>query len=177
MTTYLNFVIQLIKEKWHSYLKSFIKKQKPGVFFHLLHPNRRDWGNGRWQGKQESLFPESVNQLVRGRITGIYIKIFTGLLINLKVKVLVAQSCLTIAAPWIATGARQAPLSMGFSRQGYWNRLSFPFPGDLPNPGIKLRFPAFQAESLPSEPPGKPKTTNKPKGLQFELIGKASGYK
>ena len=90
---------------------------------------------------------------------------------------LVAQSCLTIAAPWIATVARQAPLSMGFSRQGYWNRLSFPFPGDLPNPGIKLRFPAFQAESLPSEPPGKPKTTNKPKGLQFELIGKASGYK
>ena len=88
---------------------------------------------------------------------------------------LVAKSCPTLATPW--TVAHQAPLSMGFSRQGYWSGLSFPFPGDLPNPGIKLRFPAFQAESLPSEPPGKPKTTNKPKGLQFELIGKASGYK
>ena len=39
------------------------------------------------------------------------------------------------AAPW--TVARQAPLSMGFSRQGYWGGLPFPPPGDLPHPGIK----------------------------------------
>ena len=90
---------------------------------------------------------------------------------------LVTQSCLILATPWIVTVARQAPLSIGFSRQEHWNRLSFPFPGDLPDPGIKPRFPTFQAESLPSEPPGKPKTSNKPKGLQFELIGKASGCK
>ena len=32
---------------------------------------------------------------------------------------------------------RQAPLSMKFPRQEYWSRLSFPTPGDLPNPGIK----------------------------------------
>ena len=37
--------------------------------------------------------------------------------------------------PW--TVARQAPLSMGFSRQEYWSGLPFPSPGDLPNPGIK----------------------------------------
>ena len=36
------------------------------------------------------------------------------------------------------TLALQAPLSMGFPRQEYWNRLSFPLPGDLPNPGMKL---------------------------------------
>ena len=42
----------------------------------------------------------------------------------------------------------QAPPSMGFSRQGYWSGLSFPFPGDLPNPGIKPASPT-------SEPPGK----------------------
>ena len=47
----------------------------------------------------------------------------------------------------------QAPLSMGFSRQEYWNGLPFPSPGDLPNPGIKLVSPALQADSLPSEPP------------------------
>ena len=35
------------------------------------------------------------------------------------------------------TVARQAPLSMGFSRQGYWSGLPFPSPGDLPHPGIK----------------------------------------
>jgi len=50
----------------------------------------------------------------------------------------------------------QAPLSMAFSRQEYWSELPFPSPGDLPNPGIKPRSPALQADSLPSEPPGKP---------------------
>jgi len=54
------------------------------------------------------------------------------------------------------TVAYQAPLSMGFSRQEYWNGLPFPSPGDLPHPGIKLRSPALQADALPSEPPGKP---------------------
>ena len=39
------------------------------------------------------------------------------------------------AIPWTVT--RQAPLSMGFSRQEYWNGLPFPPPGNLPNPGIK----------------------------------------
>ena len=56
--------------------------------------------------------------------------------------------------PW--TIAYQAPLSMGFSRQEYWSGLPFPSPGDLPNPGIKPRFPALQADSLPAEPPGTP---------------------
>ena len=45
---------------------------------------------------------------------------------------------------------------MEFSRQEYWSGLSFSSPGDLPNPGIKPRPPALQADSLPSEPPGKP---------------------
>ena len=54
------------------------------------------------------------------------------------------------------TVAQQAPLSMGFSRKEYWSGLPFPSPGDLPDPGIKPRSPALQADSLPSEPPGKP---------------------
>ena len=65
--------------------------------------------------------------------------------------VLVAQPCPSFVAPW--TVARQAPLSMEFSRQKYWNGLPCPSPGDLPDPGIKPRFPALQADSLPSEPP------------------------
>ena len=44
---------------------------------------------------------------------------------------------------------------MGFSRQEYWSELPFPSPGDLPNPGIEPRSPAFQAYALTSEPPGK----------------------
>ena len=54
------------------------------------------------------------------------------------------------------TVARQAPLSMGFSRQEYWSGLPFPSPGDLLNPGIELRSPTLQADALTSEPPGKP---------------------
>ena len=54
------------------------------------------------------------------------------------------------------TVAYQAPLSMGFSRQVYWSRFSFPSSGDLPNPGVEPRSPALQADALPSEPPGKP---------------------
>ena len=41
---------------------------------------------------------------------------------------------------------------MGFSRQEYWSELPFPYPGVLPDPGIKPRCPAMQANSLPSEP-------------------------
>ena len=54
------------------------------------------------------------------------------------------------------TGAHQAHLFEGFSRQEYWSGLSFPSPEDLPYPVIKPRSPALQADSLPSEPPGKP---------------------
>ena len=45
---------------------------------------------------------------------------------------------------------------MEFSRQEYWSGLPFPSPGDLPDLGIKPVAPALQADSLPSQPPGKP---------------------
>ena len=56
--------------------------------------------------------------------------------------------------PW--TVSRQAPLSMELSRQEYWSGLPFPCPGDLPHPGTEPMSPALQADSLPSEPSGKP---------------------
>jgi len=67
--------------------------------------------------------------------------------------------------PW--TVARQAPLSMGFSRQEYWSGLPHPPPGDLPNPGkmpMSLRSPAltggfFFFFFLPQVPPGQPLMT------------------
>ena len=51
--------------------------------------------------------------------------------------------------PW--TIACQAPLSMEFSRQGYWSGLPFPSPGDLPNPGIEPMYPALHADNLLTE--------------------------
>ena len=67
--------------------------------------------------------------------------------------------CLSLGHVWLFgtpwTVAHKAPPSMGFSRQEYWSGLPFPFPGDLPNSGIEPRSPVLQADSLPSEPPGK----------------------
>ena len=70
---------------------------------------------------------------------------------------LVVKSCPTLATPW--TAAYQAPLPMGFPRQEYWNRLLFPSPGDLPNPGIEPESPVSPALAdgfFMTEPLGKP---------------------
>ena len=57
--------------------------------------------------------------------------------------------------PWSV--ARQAPLSMEFSRQEYWRGEPFPSTGDLLDLGVEPGSPTLQADSLPTEPPGKPK--------------------
>jgi len=56
--------------------------------------------------------------------------------------------------PW--TVARQSPLSMGFPREENASWLPFPSPGDLSDPGIEPRSLALWADSLQSEPQGKP---------------------
>ena len=43
----------------------------------------------------------------------------------------------------------------------YWSGLPFPFPGNLPDPGIKPESPTLQADCLPSEPPGKPSSSSR----------------
>ena len=72
----------------------------------------------------------------------------------MKVKVKSLNHVRLFVTPW--TVAYQAPPSMGFSRQECWSGLPFPSPGDLPDPGIEPGSSALQADSLPSEPPGKP---------------------
>ena len=63
-------------------------------------------------------------------------------------------SCVWLfATPW--TIACQSPLSMGLSRQEYWNGWPCPPPGVVPNLGIKPRSSSLQVDSLLSEPPGK----------------------
>ena len=68
---------------------------------------------------------------------------------------------------------------MAFSRLEYWSGLPLPSPGNLLDPGIKPGAPSLQANSLPSEPPGKPKQSIKignyyrvtsPKGLHSNVI-------
>ena len=71
---------------------------------------------------------------------------------KVKVKVLVAQLCLTLCD--LMDFSPPGSSVHGFSRQGYWSRLLFPSPGDLPDPGIEPSSPALQADSLMFEPPG-----------------------
>ena len=54
------------------------------------------------------------------------------------------------------TIAFPAPLSIGFPRQEYGSGLPLPSPGDLPDPGIKLTFPALARNFFTTEPLGKP---------------------
>ena len=54
------------------------------------------------------------------------------------------------------TVVHQAPLFMGFSRQEFWSGLPCASPEDLPDPGLKPGSPALQADSLLTEPLGKP---------------------
>ena len=69
---------------------------------------------------------------------------------------LVTQSCLTVAhGLWFS----RLLCPWGFSRQEYWSGLLCPPPGHLPDPGMEPRSPALQVDSLPSEPPGKPRST------------------
>ena len=56
-------------------------------------------------------------------------------------------SCVRLSV-MLLTVARQAPLSMGFSRQDLWSGLPFPPPGDLLDPGIQPGSPALQVDSL-----------------------------
>ena len=64
-------------------------------------------------------------------------------------------SCVQLFAT-LWTVAHQAPLYMGFSRQEYWSGLPFPYPGDLPDPGMEPGSPALQADSLPLNYSGSP---------------------
>ena len=78
------------------------------------------------------------------------------------------------AIPW--TAAHQAPLSMEFSRQEYWNRLPFPTPGDFPDLGIKpesLASLALAGSFFTTAPPGKPQGKHQP--LFTPTMGEGSG--
>ena len=87
-------------------------------------------------------------------------------------EVLITQCVWLFAIPW--TVAHQAPLSMGFSRQEYWNGMPFPFPGAFPDPGIKLQSPCLQTDSLWSEPPANKNIYLSPNLVVITLIVKRS---
>ena len=70
---------------------------------------------------------------------------------------LVTQLCSTLCDPMDCSPPGSSV--HGFLQARYWRGLPCPPPGDLPNPGVKSGSPTLLADSLPSEPPGKPKNT------------------
>ena len=133
-----------IRQSHQSLLRS---RKPPWLYMHQKTP----WGSAR-----EGTPPHN-------RWYQLPIGLYTGIHLGKKMCIhagggggLVAKLCLTLATPW--TVACQAPLSKGFSRREYWSGLPFPSPEDLPDSGIEPRYPALQADSLPTELWGKPRT-------------------
>ena len=84
-----------------------------------------------------------------------------------------SDSCPTLshATPW--TVVYQAPLSMGFPRQEYCSGLSFPSPGNLPNPGMEHTSPAspaLEGRFFTTAPPGKPPSQNHQGGISLRTV-------
>ena len=73
-----------------------------------------------------------------------------------KVGVSAAQSCPTLCDPMDCMKPTRLLCPWASPGKAFWSGWPFPSPGDLLDPGSKLRSPALQADSLPSEPPGKP---------------------
>ena len=68
-------------------------------------------------------------------------------------------SCSVVSDSFRSHGPARLLCPWGFSKQEYWSGWHIPSPGTLPDPGIEPGSPALQADSLLSEPPGKPKNT------------------
>ena len=99
-------------------------------------------------------FPENQKCKHRGGLTAIILlpwrpRFFLMWYVHLSSLSLFSYSVMSnsLHPPW--THPHQVHQSMGFPRQEYWSGLPFPSLGDLPNPGIKLSFPALQIDFLP----------------------------
>ena len=100
------------------------------------------------EGSEQGTFPSISNSLILFWFKG------ERLRFPIRKKELVTQLCLTLCDPMDCS--LPVPLSLEFSRQKYWSVLPFPPPADIPGPGIEPGSSALQADSLPTEPLGKP---------------------
>ena len=112
------------------------------------------WITINWKILKEMGILDHLTCLLRNLYAGQEATVRIGHGTTGKKKVKSLSSVRLFATLW--TISYQAPPSMGFSRQEYWSWKPFPSPGYPPNPGIKPRSSALQADALYSEPPGKP---------------------
>ena len=136
------------REKWEEKSNTKMTGKGPSRI------RKREGRGNRAQGEAGAGTAFTSDPGTRGPPSGAFLSSLLWIIhVQAPVKVLAAQSCLTLT-PW--TVACQAPLSRGFSRQEYWSGLPFPSPGHHPNPEIEPESPAWRANSLLPESPGKP---------------------
>ena len=98
-----------------------------------------------------SIMSDSVTSWTEAYRASLSITSSWVLLKLMAIELVMPSNHLILCHPLLLLPSIFPPLSMGFSRQEYWNGLPFPSPGDLPKPGIELMSPALQANSLPTE--------------------------
>ena len=109
-----------------------------------------------FEGNQSIKSPwERVCHCVINQNNTVIWKTFQVLMLGIITECMLSCFSHPTAIPWSV--ACQAPLSMWFSKQKYWSGLPCPSPGDLPDPRTEPTSLAIQADSSPSEPPGKPR--------------------
>ena len=130
-------------------LKKMIKDTDKKIY-------RAKSGRAVWELLSHGFRGEGVTLLVGGEVHSLGSSHAVGIFIAVSV-----YCCCLVVKSWphdsfvTWTVARQAPLAMWCSRQEYWSELpAIPSPGDLPDPGIKPKSPAFQVDSFLPEPPG-----------------------
>ena len=108
-----------------------------------------------WKG-QVYITSNKMTYCIIKKITTVFFNIIVRFKTEISVSTLARQEVTCVLSHSVVsdffvtlwTVAYQAPLSMKFSRQAYWSGLPFPFPGDLPGPGIEPKSPTLQVDSL-----------------------------
>ena len=128
----------------------------------------RDWGKSGREGDTENLlWPKPSYELLTELCIHVG-KCKTNRKWKLKVRVKLTQSCLTLCDPMDYTLSSSSVHGILQARILKW--VAVPFTGGSSQPGIRLRSPELRADSLPSEPPGKPKIkTEKSKNLSSDV--------
>ena len=124
----------------------------PKSLFGFFYPNKLLWST-QYLAVHSTIgqlwFPNSLCFLISNKLPSwAFPSLILLMFSERKVKVKSLTCVWLFVTPW--TVVYQATLSMEFSRQDYWSGLTFPPPGDLPNPGIEPRSPTVQADALQS---------------------------
>ena len=104
------------------------------------------------------IFPGNIRYKGSVSYMSIWMSNFPGPLVRKLFCLLLMFVFVCVCVCWLLTSPPGSSVHwiLGFSREEYWSRQPFPSPGDLPDPGIKTGSSTLEADSLPSEPPGKP---------------------